>query len=642
MYFRGMKQFLLSSLLFFILTGPHASYGSTIDRYQKDSLRYHQTIAKNQELTLQERIRAIDKSIELSKNQSDSLYLSQVYYKSKIYGDAKEYDAAIDQANILLDNAIKLSNLYYQAQAYNKLGWYLDRNQKTIEAFKNYVKSIDVYTEIKDSINIIKVSKRASFIQSQIGDLDGAEFTIVNALDYSAALDDTSELSWFYDVLGRVYRERSLWQEAISNHRKALRLESSPASRISLLNNYAITLIKASRFNEAITQLETVLEYEDLKPRTQHRLLDNLAFAKAKLKAPDAIKLLEEALNLRKQSNDVAGQYASHIHLSEAYGSIENNDNKVRYHAQQAYDIAHQLKNKEARVRALDFLIPVTRESSKLFEERRRLADSLDAAQNKAKFEFAKLRYDVEKAEERESLALRLQSASELREEIAVRRRNWAFAGLVAFILLGVVFILYQRERSRKQRIQDRYDTEKRLSKKLHDELANEIYLVMSQVESDTTAPAVADKLEHIYKLSRDISRETQPIQTGTSFPTELALSLQTYTSSERKLILRGLESISWNSINDEKKIEIYRILQELMTNMRKHSNASLVALVFKEVNKLLEINYSDNGKGVELTSYKRGSGLTNTETRLKSVGGKITFDSAINEGFRAELSIPI
>lgn len=636
-----MKELILSSLFLFFTLISFDSH-SAPDFQESDSLLYYRELSGSKTLSFDKRLDAINQAIKLSRNGSDSTYLAQLSYKSTIYGAAKEYNKAILEAQKLLEEAQRLNQKFFIALSYEKLGRYLGNQRNDIGAFKNYVKAIDVYTELKDSIKIVKVSKRASFIQSQLGDLDGAEFTIVNALDFSDTLEDISELSWFYDTLGQVYRERSLWQEAIRYHRKALQLESSPKSKASLLNNYALTLIKSGDYKEALIQLDKALAYENnINDKTKFRLLDNYAFAKAKLKNPEAIYLLEEALELRQGANDFAGQYASHIHLSEAYGNL-NDSTKAQYHAQQAYNIATKSKNNEAIVKALNFLIPVTRKSNALFEEYSMLSDSLTSAQNKAKFEFAKLRYDVEKAEERESLALRLQSASELREDIAVRKRNWAFIGLFLFLVLGLVFILYQRERSRKQRILDRYDTEKRLAKKLHDELANEIYLVMTQLEGDKTTPMVADKLDHIYKLSRDMSRETQPIQTGDSFPDELALSLQTYTSSERKLILRGMESINWKGIKPEKKIEIYRVLQELMTNMRKHSKASLVALVFKEVDKLLEINYSDNGQGVTLSPNNRGSGLTNTETRLKSMGGCITFDSAINEGFRAELSIPV
>ena len=163
----------------------------------------------------------------------------------------------------------------------------------------------------------------------------------------------------------------------------------------------------------------------------------------------------------------------------------------------------------------------------------------------------------------------------------------------------------------------------------------------MSQLESDTTTPQVAEKLDHIYKMSRDLSRETQPILTDSTFPEALSMSLQTYTTNHRKLILRGLESVEWDLIAPAKKVEIYRVLQELMTNMRKHSKASFIALVFKHEQNILTINYSDNGVGTALSPEKRNAGLNNIESRMDSVNGQIIFESTINEGFRAALTIP-
>lgn len=609
---------------------------------QVDSLYYYSQIGQSRDLKTEDRLQAIDKAIRISRAREDTTYLRQLRHKIDIYGKAKKFDLAKAQASLLLKEATRLDQMKFEALAYEQLGKYLSKQNRDIEAYEKYILSLELFTSLRDSLKVIIISSRTTFIQLNLGDLDGAEFTAVNALEFSPGVKDISKLPWLYDALARIYRERSLWGQSIEYHSQALQLETESISKVALINNYSITLIKAGRYKEALVKLEEALSSNaGISNRRQYRLMDNLAFAKAKLNDPEAISLLEQALELRKTVNDFPGQFASHKHLSEAYSAV-NNPDKVRYHAQQAYDIATLAKNNAAVIDALDLLIPVTKKNDALFKQYTRLSDSLTTSQNKAKFEFAKLRYDVEKAEERELLALKLKSDSELREDIAVRKRNWAFAGAAFVILLGLVLFLYQRERSKKQRLLDQYATEKRLAKKLHDELANEIYLVMTQLEEDKTTPLVADKLDHIYKLSRDMSRETQPIHTGDSFPDELALSLQTYTSSERKLILRGMESIDWKVIKPEKKIEIYRVLQELMTNMKKHSKASLVALVFKNVDKLLEINYSDNGQGVTLSPHNRGGGLTNTETRLKSMGGCITFDSAINQGFRAELSIPL
>ena len=73
------------------------------------------------------------------------------------------------------------------------------------------------------------------------------------------------------------------------------------------------------------------------------------------------------------------------------------------------------------------------------------------------------------------------------------------------------------------------------------------------------------------------------------------------------------------------------------MTNMRKHSRASSVALIFSKEGAKIQIKYRDNGVGCEL--FKK-NGLRNTESRIASVNGTITFESKKDDGFRATLTI--
>ncbi|MDO9136671.1 MAG: ATP-binding protein, partial [Lutibacter sp.] len=82
-----------------------------------------------------------------------------------------------------------------------------------------------------------------------------------------------------------------------------------------------------------------------------------------------------------------------------------------------------------------------------------------------------------------------------------------------------------------------------------------------------------------------------------------------------------------------------YRILQELMVNMRKHSEASLVAITFQNIKNQFTINYSDNGIGLNLAALTFKNGLANVETRIKSINGTVTFDTALNNGFKAFIS---
>ena len=77
--------------------------------------------------------------------------------------------------------------------------------------------------------------------------------------------------------------------------------------------------------------------------------------------------------------------------------------------------------------------------------------------------------------------------------------------------------------------------------------------------------------------------------------------------------------------------------MQELMTNMKKHSEASLVILTFKDIKDKIQITYSDDGIG---SDSKKSNGLINVENRIVDLKGRFTFNSEKNKGFKAKILI--
>ena len=212
-----------------------------------------------------------------------------------------------------------------------------------------------------------------------------------------------------------------------------------------------------------------------------------------------------------------------------------------------------------------------------------------------------------------------------------------------AILVIGIaIFIIYyNRQKHKKEKIREIYNTETRISKVIHDELANDVYNVMSSME--TIAPnETMDKLEQIYNRTRNISRENSNITTGPGYLNHLIASLSSICPENTRLIISGEKNIIWSKIKAEKKLIIYRVLQEIMVNMKKHSNASLVALIFNEEEKKLKIDYSDNGKGSSMQAIKTGNGLQNVENRIFSINGKLTFETEKGKGLKIIICIPL
>ena len=218
---------------------------------------------------------------------------------------------------------------------------------------------------------------------------------------------------------------------------------------------------------------------------------------------------------------------------------------------------------------------------------------------------------------------------------------TWWFVLLIMSAIFMVVYSIYKFQiRHKKEKIREIYNTETRISKVIHDELANDVYNVMSGLEAIAPAETM-DKLEHIYSRTRNISRENMEIDTGPGYLDHLTALLSAICPEDARLIISG-KTISLNDLNPEKKFVVYRVLQEIMVNMKKHSRASLVALVFTEEKKYLKIDYSDSGEGVTRQAIKNGNGLKNVENRIFSVNGKLTFENEKGKGLKIMVLIPI
>ena len=90
------------------------------------------------------------------------------------------------------------------------------------------------------------------------------------------------------------------------------------------------------------------------------------------------------------------------------------------------------------------------------------------------------------------------------------------------------------------------------------------------------------------------------------------------------------------NKLNEEYAIHIYRIVQELLTNAMKHSEATEVELLFCGQPSGFTLKYYDNGIGMDLTKpypFSRNIGLSGIKERVYGLNGEINIDSSPNNG---------
>jgi signal transduction histidine kinase len=99
---------------------------------------------------------------------------------------------------------------------------------------------------------------------------------------------------------------------------------------------------------------------------------------------------------------------------------------------------------------------------------------------------------------------------------------------------------------------------------------------------------------------------------------------------------------VSENDVNDSLKTAIFRVSQEAMNNVAKHSKATAVDLGLRKENGEIELTIRDNGQGFNPETTRKGLGLSTMRERVELSGGTFDLQSAIGKGTLIHVSWPL
>ena len=513
-------------------------------------------------------------------------------------------------------------------------------------AFYNFNKSKIAFEILKDSANAVYNLIQMASIQQINGDYYGSKETLTEALPFITKKDVYS--ASINNYFGIADKELAIYDDAIYYYKEAIKECTDSISKQSPLNNIAVVYIQQKKYDKAIHILESILNKKILNNnslQTKARVKDNLGYAYFKKGINEkGFLLMNEGFNLRKEIGDSYGSLQSNLHLAEYFFYIDSQ--KANQYALDAYKEATQLNTIDDRLDALSLLMTNNSINNTTYAQKYvRLNDSIIKIRNNFKNKFAKIKYDSKK-EKDENQKLRLEKAENL---VALKdAENETIVAVAAFIILlflGAYLKKHLDNRNRIGKIKTAYDTETRIAKNIHDELANDVFhaITFTQTQpltNENTKETLIQKLDHIYTRVRGISKENNDIDTGENFSVNLKEMLSTYNSNATNVIINSIEKISWDAIDDIKKIAVYRVLQELMVNMKKHSAASRVVVKFDSNQKNIIIDYVDDGQG-SIKNKINKNGLQNMENRILAIKGSIIFDTEPNKGFKVKITLP-
>jgi len=200
----------------------------------------------------------------------------------------------------------------------------------------------------------------------------------------------------------------------------------------------------------------------------------------------------------------------------------------------------------------------------------------------------------------------------------------------------------------------------KRISRELHDELGQDLAVlkyqirhIMGKLRKDQTEIKEASKdamhqLETIIDSVRRISRDLSPA-TLESLGLTAALQklIEDFAKHSNTAIHSEIDNID-DLLPQEAEVNLYRIVQEAMTNASKHAGATHLSIIVKNIENLLTARIVDNGKGFEKPgsaangSKSGGLGLAIMEERARMVNGRLEINSGNHKGTEVSLTVAI
>lgn len=188
-----------------------------------------------------------------------------------------------------------------------------------------------------------------------------------------------------------------------------------------------------------------------------------------------------------------------------------------------------------------------------------------------------------------------------------------------------------------------------KIGQELHDNVnqilaGTKIYLKMAdKKEGNVRTGIIQDSLELVDKAIEEIRSlskgQVTPLK-GVNLE-ELIYSLIDKLHGRSPVNFRVVYDVRSGIIEDDIKLNVYRIVQEQINNILKHASAASAIINIKDDFEFLYLTIEDDGKGFDPTQKRTGIGISNMINRVESFNGELEIETAPGNGCKLKIKIP-
>lgn len=621
-------------LLFLLTTSALAQNQDRINELMKLNETASDTQKVNNLVTIAREYIGVDnqKGLEISQEAyrlADSIGFKKGIPKAKgfiglFYDFLMQRDTAMYLYKESAREFEEVGNLLWASHSYRNIGIEYQNRGNYVLALDYMLKSLKMRELLNDTIAIIQINHSIAFLHDRLGNDEEAVRLHKQNKDLAVAAQDTFHIAKSEQGIGIGYDDLGNYELALEHNRQALALtESLPqddwevrydvaTNKGNIGNNY----IHLGDFEKALYY--TMQAYkEDSANQQPEGLVNkaiNLGFIYTKLRDfSNARKYLDEGF---KMAHDL-GITQRILEVHNCYYEF--------YLAQGDYRQAAEWLKKYSMMKDSTFNNTMTQH-------------------------FAEMRTEFDLVRKEQQLS---EKEFELKEQQVIIQRNRAFMLVLGLLVVVVViagfFLIKKKEYTlslKHEREKTMLKTEqvkavilsqekerKRFAMDLHDDfgqLISTLRLNVSKTDNHSLKSQSEEILDSMYASLKNIAFDLMPHTLSEKGLSEAIDELKDQINGSGAVTMYYQSFEIKNTLSDDQKVAIYRIIQEVVSNIVKYARASTINISLTDIDSGISLIIEDNGDGFSVSDFKngKGNGWKNIHSRMDLLGGTIAFDT--------------
>ena len=630
----------------------------------------------------------LGKAEKLLPDIDDQKTTARFYHlKGNIYSDNGHHQKAIESYNYSLLIREEIKDTMGIFDSHNNIArayFFMDRYEEALNSFQF---CYDWAKSYLDTFNYSIAVGNLGIVYNYMNDNESAIQYMLESAKLDEAMKDTLGLAKNYNNIGIAYESLNLFDQAQYYFEKSIALREKVGDMRGIYSPLLNLGLVYKRQNELDKALESYRKALDAAERTSYDYGKSLAFANIGNvynnlgQYEKGLEYHQKALDIDEKMDNPGAMARNYVNIGDSYRQMGKYVEAIDYMKRGIEGFEDKGKIEDI-IQAYRTISTTYREmgdyeQSLMYTEKfNALEDSIRSSEVQEKMLELQAKYEGEK-KENEILRLQKEKAQKdlqiTNQELMITNNRLIISGVASISILIMAFLGYWFHRNKRKlesqlawerinyqqellraTVLAQEEERKRIAKELHDGIGQQLTALKMRWQS------ICDELERIREQKHeDFTAITNLVDNTSEDVREISHRMMPRTLGEKGLVesvsdmlhaLLGKTGIQvdFEFFNTDKRypeeieVSAYRVIQELVTNVVKHSRASQVSVQIMENRKKLVIIVEDNGVGFDPEQKANGIGLLNLRSRVNALGGELHFEPSPRSGTTALARLPI